>query len=78
MGTIFGAVFETFVARKLAKAKAIRSELETQARISKSQALVGARRQQELEEITHKTHLEIVRRRADRMMNEMATEQTNF
>jgi Protein of unknown function (DUF2806) len=76
IGTILGAAFAETIARKHAKASAIKSEIHTAAEIAKSRALADARRRTELEEIEHATN--VARRRADRMMHEMIAEQNNL
>jgi hypothetical protein len=74
----FGAMTAEYIARKEARADAVRQTVSIEARIDKRRALIKARHNTELEEADHELRLGLARRRADRMFHEMAQEQNNL
>lgn len=64
-----------WITARRAKAEAARLAIETDARIASEQALIDARRRDELSEIDHQG---LLRRRLDRMLNELEIEQRNL
>jgi hypothetical protein len=75
---LFGAMTAEYIARKEARADAVRQTVSTEARIDKRRALIKAKHNTELEEADHELRLTLARRRADRMFHEMAQEQNNL
>jgi len=73
-----GAATAEWTAKREARADAARKAVETQAELDRANALTDARRSAELSEVEHQTKLEAAKRRADRMLLEMAHEQRNF
>ena len=73
-----GALTAEWTAKKEARADAARKAIETQAEIDRGNALVNARRASELLEVEYLTQIEFAKRRAERMLLEMAREQKNF
>jgi hypothetical protein len=73
-----GAATAEWTAKKEARADAARKVIETQADIDRQNALQRARRTQEIEEVEHETTVELAKRRASRMILEMAHEQENL
>jgi Protein of unknown function (DUF2806) len=78
IGRTLGAATAEWAARKEAKAEAARKSIDTQADIDRANALQTARRTQEIEEVEHQNRVELAKRRADRMVREMAREQKNL
>jgi hypothetical protein len=72
---VLGAATGEWIVKKEAKAEAARKAIETQAEIDRANALTEARRASDLSEIDHHGSLEIAKRRAERMLLEMAHQQ---
>jgi hypothetical protein len=72
---LFDAQFGEYVTKRRAKADAAHLAIETESQIARDNALVEARRKLELTEIEHQ---DLVRRRLDRMYNELGREQHNL
>lgn len=75
---VLSAKTAEWVARKEAKADAAREAIETEAQLECANAITDARRAAELSEIEHQKRLALAKRRAERMIVEMAREQDNL
>jgi hypothetical protein len=75
---VLGAATAEWIVKKEAKAESARKAIETQAEIDRANALTEGRRASELSEIDHHAGLELAKRRAERMLLEMAHQQQNF
>lgn len=73
-----GAATAEWVAKKEAKADAIRKAIETRAELDRTSAIINARRSSEISEIDHQAKMRLAERRAQRMIHEMAQEQENI
>lgn len=77
MEKVLGARFAVWIAENEAKAQAARLAIETKSQLDRAIALTDERRRQELAEIEHEAQKQLAQRRLERLLVEMAREQSN-